>query len=570
MTVSLGEGSGLIPTCPWRRLRARTPAWGLAALLLLPPTGLEGQQPLDSTSIPALERALEVLRAEGRDGELARVYRRLGAAWQAQDEEARAAEAFRTGLAHATSADDLPALAELHNSLGLHHWSASRYDSALVHLREAQALWSTLGDREGLSRVWNNLGVTHYQSANYEPALEAFYRSLELRRELGNRLGEVLVLSNIGKAYHDWQQFERALPVMEEAVALAFEVGHPLNEGYALHVLGMLLLDLGRTAEARDVLERSLALYDSNDPRITRSDSLSGRALNLLGLGHLALLEGDPLRAVEILETVRAEAEEQGHLRRQASALVLLGRAYRAQGELSASVGALRRSLELSRASAQRTLALQALAELSRTDEAAGRIAAALEHLRAHNALRDSIFDQNAARRIAATEGRLITERQELENARLREEQRIQQEVIARQRAVGLLGGTLLVLSLVFIGVLVRFNRIGREQRRLLRNANAALEGANRELREALAEVRTLKGLIPICAHCKKVRDDRGFWEAVETYIADRSDALFSHSICMECGPRIYGQDWEPLDDSSGVGEGGGEVAGPGGRSVEG
>jgi GAF domain-containing protein len=54
-------------------------------------------------------------------------------------------------------------------------------------------------------------------------------------------------------------------------------------------------------------------------------------------------------------------------------------------------------------------------------------------------------------------------------------------------------------------------------------------------LRQALDEVRTLKGIIPICACCKKVRDDEGFWEQVEVYVRNRSGADFSHGYCPEC-----------------------------------
>lgn len=59
------------------------------------------------------------------------------------------------------------------------------------------------------------------------------------------------------------------------------------------------------------------------------------------------------------------------------------------------------------------------------------------------------------------------------------------------------------------------------------------------ELKEALDHVKMLSGLLPICAHCKKVRDDHGFWQQVERYISDHSEAKFSHGLCPECVP-IY------------------------------
>jgi len=55
------------------------------------------------------------------------------------------------------------------------------------------------------------------------------------------------------------------------------------------------------------------------------------------------------------------------------------------------------------------------------------------------------------------------------------------------------------------------------------------------EFREALAEIKTLKGLIPICASCKKIRDDEGYWNQLEAYLSKHTDAVFTHSLCPEC-----------------------------------
>ncbi len=60
------------------------------------------------------------------------------------------------------------------------------------------------------------------------------------------------------------------------------------------------------------------------------------------------------------------------------------------------------------------------------------------------------------------------------------------------------------------------------------------------ELKSALAEVKTLSGLLPICCACKKVRDDRGYWSQIEAYISQRSDAMFSHGYCPDCIGQLY------------------------------
>ena len=61
------------------------------------------------------------------------------------------------------------------------------------------------------------------------------------------------------------------------------------------------------------------------------------------------------------------------------------------------------------------------------------------------------------------------------------------------------------------------------------------------ELEDALASVKQLSGLLPICASCKKIRDDKGYWTQIESYIRDHSEAEFSHSICPDCFKNLYG-----------------------------
>jgi hypothetical protein len=73
----------------------------------------------------------------------------------------------------------------------------------------------------------------------------------------------------------------------------------------------------------------------------------------------------------------------------------------------------------------------------------------------------------------------------------------------------------------------------------------------NREqLEKATSEIKTLSGLLPICASCKKIRDDQGYWSQIEGYISSHSEATFSHSICPDCAKKLYpGMDLYPNGD---------------------
>jgi hypothetical protein len=59
-------------------------------------------------------------------------------------------------------------------------------------------------------------------------------------------------------------------------------------------------------------------------------------------------------------------------------------------------------------------------------------------------------------------------------------------------------------------------------------------------LQNVIGEIKTLRGILPICGHCKKIRDDRGYWNQLETYISEHSEADLSHTICPECLKEHY------------------------------
>ena len=65
-------------------------------------------------------------------------------------------------------------------------------------------------------------------------------------------------------------------------------------------------------------------------------------------------------------------------------------------------------------------------------------------------------------------------------------------------------------------------------------------------LHQALNKISTLRGLLPICASCKKIRDDKGYWNQIETYIMEHTEADFSHGICPDCAKELYGEYLDP------------------------
>ena len=72
-----------------------------------------------------------------------------------------------------------------------------------------------------------------------------------------------------------------------------------------------------------------------------------------------------------------------------------------------------------------------------------------------------------------------------------------------------------------------------------------------RDLRSALEEVETLRGLLPICASCKKIRDDKGYWNHIEVYLSRHSDMDFTHTLCPDCIRHFYPEYWRQIQQKS-------------------
>jgi len=96
--------------------------------------------------------------------------------------------------------------------------------------------------------------------------------------------------------------------------------------------------------------------------------------------------------------------------------------------------------------------------------------------------------------------------------------------------------------EIITVSVFLMFGMAFFSTRRWLevRKARALLIQSNEELQKTLSEIKQLRGIIPICSSCKKIRDDEGSWHQVESYVRDHTDAEFSHGICPICMIKLY------------------------------
>ncbi len=95
--------------------------------------------------------------------------------------------------------------------------------------------------------------------------------------------------------------------------------------------------------------------------------------------------------------------------------------------------------------------------------------------------------------------------------------------------------------SEIYEKLIVQFRDIIQNHLELI-YMNHLLGGENQRLADYISEIQTLRGIIPICSFCKKIRNDEGYWQAVESYLSQHTEAKFSHGICPECEKEHYSE----------------------------
>lgn len=108
----------------------------------------------------------------------------------------------------------------------------------------------------------------------------------------------------------------------------------------------------------------------------------------------------------------------------------------------------------------------------------------------------------------------------------------------------------ILGFSLSFVIICVTILNYQIAIRKLIENVTCQrdkIEKNNQDLQQALSEIKTLKGILPLCSFCKKIRDDKGYWRAVDEYIYNHSEADISHSVCPECMKEHYPEEYEEI-----------------------
>jgi len=428
-------------------------------------------------------------------------------------------------LAAAREARDVRGEAEALNYIAYGYRNQSLLDLATQNAEASVRLFAGAADPFGESQGYNTLGLIAADAGTFAEALEYHLKALAIRERIGDKQGLAYTFNNLGNAYRSMGEYETALKYHEQGLALKIELGNTLSEAYSHHNIGLVHFAMRDYPKALAAYQRGLTIREA------LGDSRGiGVSLNAIGSVEAQTNPAAALRTyARALELRRTTGDQRGEMATELN----LGDVHRKTGNLGAATAAFSRALALGEqidAPLMRSNALKGLADV---EAARGDYRAAFEHQQQYQQARDQMFNQENAERLQRLQAAHDADRQQRQIAMLEQEGALRTAELARASAIRT--ALIVAVSMGAVSLVLLWTRFRSKQQ-----SEARFRAQATELRDALDRVQTLKGLLPICASCKKIRDDNGYWTQVEAYVSAHSAAEFTHSICPPCFDTLY------------------------------
>lgn len=429
-------------------------------------------------------------------------------------------EIARQARAAAREAGDVAGEAEALNFIAYAFRNQSALDLARQNALESVRLFIEAGDPRGESQGYNTLGLIEADAGRFGEALAYHLKALEIRQRTGDKEGLAYSFNNLGNIYRNMGEYDKALDHHRKGLALKVELGMKSSEAYSHHNMGLVYFAMGDPANALEAYRRGLEIREQlGDHRAI------GVSLNAIGQVQS---QNDPRAALATYERALALRRETGDQRGEMATELNLADVYMRMDDLESAVGHADRALALGEqidAPLMQSTGLRILAEV---EAARGDFRSAYQHQLEHQAARDRMFNRENADRMQRLQVAYEADSQQRQIELLRQEGALRSAELARVRTART--ALAVIAALVVVSLALLYARY-----RLKQNSEARLRAQAEALSDALARVQLLKGMLPICAWCKKIRDDNGYWTQVEAYVSDHSAAEFTHSICPSC-----------------------------------
>ncbi len=437
--------------------------------------------------------------------------------------------------------------------IGYYYSRSGVFDTAVPVFKSALAFYQQVKDSTGIGKTKNQLGHIYWLQGDHLKAKRFFEDAISIHKRFNNPKELGKSLTNLANLYTRWGDYNRSIGLLLEAID--HYVAVDFTEGLAWLDFSMSLLykRVGEYKKALDYVNSALKTYqkiaetsgDSIGIRICYTqigflyihhlDSL-GKGLEyqkkalrlaqkldlksitadgLTGVGQTYYKMGKYKQAYDYLLKAYNYRKESGIVTGSSSNLKYLGYIHEKWKEFDEAEAYYNRSLDFTFRINNRSIRNDVYRAMSGLYEKQKKYKKSLAFLKKYISLSDSILSNDVAKKVASTQLKHEIERKERENKLLLQQNKIQKLQINEARLLR----NILIGSVIFVIILLLFIVYLYHKRK---------------------QIKSLKGLIPICANCKKIRNDKGFYEHLEKYISEHTDANFSHGICPDCMKEMH------------------------------
>ena len=442
---------------------------------------------MPNEEIIELEKELERLRLKPPGLELVSVLNKLASAYLHPDP--RKAEACVLEARDLADKQGFPAeQANSYRILGIISREVGKYAEAMSHCRKSMNIYEELDDRSGVASVYGTMANVYWTQGMMEKALEHHHEYLRRKQECGASKDELArCYLNIGACYISLHRLDQAQSFYEQALEIWEKFDNPDQLSYLYNNMGCLYGEKKELEKALEYFQKALEIREDLGDK-------QGIANTLGNLGSINEDQDDNESALRFFLRSLELEEEIGNRRGIAYKCGCIGGIYTALGRLDEAEEIISRGLKITKQLKIKDWEIHCLEKITDLYEAKGDLRKALGYSRELKTCLEEHLNEKSMEKIASMQVQFETEKKE-------------------------------------------------KEAEIYRLKNVELSAMNDQLRDALLDVNKLQGMLPICANCKKVRDDDGYWQQIESYISDHSDAKITHGICPECMRKLYGKE---------------------------
>jgi tetratricopeptide (TPR) repeat protein len=383
-------------------------------------------------------------------------------------------------------------------------------------------------------------GLLHYFSGDLTAALHMNLQALFLAEKLQNPKEQATIFSRLGFVHRDLKNYPQALDFFRRSTTLTQQQGDYPGMVTGWNEIGNVHLLQARYDSALTYKYKALETARKNNYE-------RGVSFVTNDIAMIYQLQGDSKTALKFyLQTLVYERKSQ-NVRDLVITLMNIGGAYHSLKMNPEAIQYLNEALTYARKSHLQELAAKSYLNLSMIYAEQQSYETAYRNLAESKELSDELMNLEKLSALTEIQTQYAVEKKEQELNLIKKDHDLQ--ALSLKKAALLRNFLIMtvMLSLILAGVLYnryqlkhKANALMTGQNQRLQELNAHLDAEIKQKEAALEKVSTLRGLLPICASCKKIRDDDGYWHQVENYICDHSDAEFSHGICPDCMKQLY------------------------------